>query len=68
MVALEHILEQIKIFVENKNIITSIHRIQTYDSIMWGYSVKGKSLLDYTILVFPNENERNDKIIVKYFY
>ena len=42
----------------NQNITTDICRIQTNDSIMWGYfcigfigfMLKGKSLLDYTIL------------------
>ena len=28
---------------------------------------KGKSLLDYTNLFSPNDDEKNDKIIVKYF-
>ena len=29
--------------------------------------VKGKSLLDYTNLFFPQDYEKNDKIILKYF-
>ena len=29
--------------------------------------LKGKSLLDYANLFFPNDYERNDKIILKYF-
>ena len=57
----------------NKNIITNIYRIQAYDSIMCGYfcigfvdfMLKGKSLLDYTNLF--SLNEKNDKIILKYF-
>ena len=28
---------------------------------------KGKNFLDYTNLFFPNEYEKNDKIILKYF-
>ena len=28
---------------------------------------KGKHFLDYTNLFFPNEYEKNDKIILKYF-
>ena len=28
---------------------------------------KSKSLLDYTILFCPNDCEKNDKIILKYF-
>ena len=33
----EHILKEIKTFVGNKNIKTSIFRIQAYDSVMCGY-------------------------------
>ena len=58
----------------NKNIITNIYRIQAYDSIMWVYFcigfidfiLKGKSLLDNTNLFFPNDYEKNDKIMLKY--
>ena len=35
----EHISEQIKKFIRNKNIVTTIYRIQAYDSIMCGYFV-----------------------------
>ena len=31
------------------------------------FMLKGKNLLDYTNLFSPNEYERNDKIILKYF-
>ena len=70
----EHIPKEIKKFIGNENIITNIHRIQAYDSTICGYlcigfidfMLKGKSLLDYTNLFFPNEYEKNDKIIVKY--
>ena len=49
--------------------------MQAYDSIMCGYFcigfidfiLKGKSLLDYTNLFSPNDYEKNDKIILKYF-
>ena len=71
----EHIPNEIEKFIGNKNIITNIYRIQAYDSIMYGYfcigfiyfMLKGKSLLDYTNLFFPNNYEKNDKIILKYF-
>ena len=54
----EHIPKEIKAFIKNKNIKTSIFRIQTYDSIMWGYfcigfidsMLKGKALNEYTNL------------------
>ena len=61
--------------IGNKNIIKNNYRIQAYDSIICGYfctgfidfMLKGKSLLDYTNLFSPNDYEKNDKIIVKYF-
>ena len=66
---------EIKKFIGNKNIITNIYRIQIYDLIMCGYfcigfidfMLKGKSLLDYTNLFSPNDYEKHDKIILKYF-
>ena len=66
---------QIKKIIGNKNIITSIYRIRGYNSIMCGYfcigfidfMLKGKSLLDYTNLLSPNDYEKNDKTILKYF-
>ena len=71
----EHIPKEIEELLRNKNIITSIYRIQGYDLIMCGYICigfidfmrKGKSLLDYTNLFSSNEYERNDKILLKYF-
>ena len=70
----EHIPKEIKKFKGNKNIITKIYRIQSYHS-MCGYvcigfidfMLKGKSLLHYTNLFSPNDYEKNDKIILKYF-
>ena len=54
----QHIPEDIKKFIGNKNIITNIYKIQAYDLIICGYfcigfidvMFKGKSLLDYTNL------------------
>ena len=51
----------------NRNIITSIYRIQRYNSIMNGcffiafidLMLKGKCLLDYTNLFSPKEYEKN---------
>ena len=59
----EHIPKEFKDFIENKNIITNIYRIQKYDSIMFRYLcikfidfiLKGKRLLDYTNLFYPND-------------
>ena len=69
----EHIPEEIKKFIGNKN-IANISRIQAFDSIMCGcfctgfiaFMLKDKSLLDYTNLS-SNDYEKNDKIILKYF-
>ena len=71
----EHIPKEIKKFIGNKNILTNIYRIQAYDSLMCGYFcsgfidflLKGKILLDYTNLFSPNDYEKSDKIILKYF-
>ena len=71
----EHISKEIEKFIGHKNIITNIYRIQAHDSIMPRYLyigfihfiLKGKSLLDYPNLFSPDEYEKNDKIILKYF-
>ena len=31
------------------------------------FMLKGKSLLDYTNLFSPNDYDKNDKVILKYF-
>ena len=71
----EHIPKEIMKFINRKKIITNIYRIQTYDSIMCGYfcigfinfMFNGKSLTDYTNLFSPNDFNKNDDIILKYF-
>ena len=70
----DHILKEIKQFIGNKNIIANIYRIQIYVSIICEYfcigfidfMLKGKSLLNYTNLVSPNDYEKNDKIKLNY--
>ena len=70
-----HIPKKIWNLIENKNIVTNIYRIKAYNSIMCGYfcigfidfMLKGESLLDYTNLFSPNDYEKNNKIILKYF-
>ena len=72
----EHIPKEIKKFIGEKNIITNIYRMQVCSLIMWWYfcirfidfMLKAKSLLDYTNLFSPNEYEKNDQIIIKYFH
>ena len=71
----EHIPKEIKRFINNKNIIAYILRIQAYDSVMGGYfcigfinyMFLGKSLTDYTNLFSPNNSKKNDNIILNYF-
>ena len=71
----EHIPKEIKGFIDNKNIIANIFRIQAYDSVMCGYfyiafinyKFMGKSLIDYTNLFSPNNFKKNDNIILNYF-
>ena len=70
----EHLPKEIEKFIGNKNAKANIYRIQAYDSIMCGYfcigfidfMLKDKSLLEYTHF-FPNDYEKNDKRILKYF-
>ena len=72
----EHIPKEIMEFIaRKKKIITNIYRIQAYDSIMCGYfrigfinfMFNGKSLTDYTNLFSPNDFNKNDNIILRYF-
>ena len=58
----EHIPNEVKRFIDNKNIKTNIFRIQTYDSIMCGYFciafidfiLSGKILTNFTNTFSPN--------------
>ena len=58
----EHIPKEIIKIIGNKNITANIFRVQVYDSIMCGcfcigfidFILKGRSLLEYTNSVFPN--------------
>ena len=71
----EHIPQEIKSFIDNKNIKVNIFRIQAYDSIMSGYFCIGfidsmlaeKTLTGYTNLFPPNNFTKNDDIILNYF-
>ena len=71
----KYIPKEIKNFIENKNIVTNIYRIQAYNSIMCGYfcigfaelMLKGASLLEYTNLFSLNKYEKNEKIILIYY-
>ena len=71
----EHVPEEIKEFVGNKNIIANIFRVQANNSVMRGYfcigfidfMLAGKKLIDYTNLFCPYDFKKNDSIILSYF-
>ena len=71
----EHIPEEIKEFIGNRNIKANIFRVQTYKSIMCGYFcigfidfiLAGKTLIDYTNLFSPYDFDKNNQIILSYF-
>ena len=71
----EHVPEEIKEFVANKNIIANIFRVQAYNSVMCGYfSIRlidfmpaGKKLADFTNVFSPYDFKKNDEIILRYF-
>ena len=62
---IEHILKEIKAFINNKNVKTNIFRIRACDSVMFGYfcigfidfMFKRKTLTEYTNLFSPNNFE-----------
>ena len=67
----EHLPEEIKNFIINKNIKANIYRVQA----MCGYCcigfidfmLAGKTLIDYTNLFTPYDFNKNDQIILSYF-
>ena len=72
---IEYIPQDVLNKIKDKSITHNIFRIQDNQSIMSGfyciafieYMLAGKTLLDYTNLFSPNDYNRNDKIIYKYF-
>ena len=71
----EHVPEEIKEFVGNKNIKANIFRVQANDSVMCGYfcigfidfMLAGKKLTDFTNIFSPDDFKNNDHIILTYF-
>ena len=71
----EHVPEEIKEFVGNKNIIANIFRVQANNSVMCGYfcigfidfMLAGKKLTDYTNLFSPHDFKKNNDIILDLF-
>ena len=72
---IDQIPKEIKKFINNKNVIANIYRVQNYDSIMCGYfcigfinyMFDGKRLTDYINLFFRYDFKKNDDIILNYF-
>ena len=70
----EHIPKDIKKYIGNKNIATTICKIRRYSSIICrlfcigviDFMLKGKSFLDYTNLFSLNKYEKKYKILLKY--
>ena len=70
----EHVPEEIKKFLGNKNIMANIFRTQPKDSVIRGYFCIGfidfmlarKKLTDYTSLFSPYDFKKNDNIILIY--
>ena len=71
----EHVPEEIKEFIGNKNIKANIFWVQANDSVMCGYfcigfidfMLAGKKLTDFTNLFSPHDLKKNDNIILCYF-
>ena len=71
----EHVPEEIKEFIGNKNIIANIFRVQANNSVMCGYFCIGfidfmlasKKLTDFTSIFSPYDFDKSDKIILSYF-
>ena len=71
----QRIPQEIKIFIDKSILVTSIFIIQAFDSVMRGcfcigfidFMLKGKNLTDFTNLFSPNNFNKNDNIILKYF-
>ena len=75
IVGVEHVPEEIKEFIGNKNIIANIFWVQANDSVMCGYfcigfidfMLAGKQLTDFNGLFSPYDFEKYDSIMLSYF-
>ena len=71
----EHIPEEIKEFIGNRNIKANIFRVQANNSVMCGYFcigfidfiLAGKTLIYYTNLFSPHDFDKTDQIIFSIF-
>ena len=72
---IEDIPEEIRVFIDDKNIMANIFGLQAYDPVKCGYfcigfigfMLKGKHLTDFTNLFSSNNFKKNDDIILNYF-
>ena len=71
---IEHIPEEIKKFIGNKNIKANIFRVQANNSMcvyfcigFIDFMLAGKTLIDYTNMFSPHDFNKNDSIIFNYF-
>ena len=70
----EHVPEEIKVFVGNKNIKANLFRVQANDSVMFvyfcigfiGFMLVGKKLSDYTSLFSSFDFKKNGDVILSY--
>ena len=75
MFGVEHVPEEIKKFVGNKNIVTIIFRVQANNSVICGYfcigfidfMLAGKKLTDFTSMFSLYNFDKNGNIILSYF-
>ena len=71
----EHVPEEIKEFIGNKNIKANIFRVQANNSVMCGSfcigfidsMLAGKKMTGFTNLFSPHDFKKNDIIILHYF-
>ena len=71
----EHTPKEIKRTIDKSIVVANIFRIQANDSVICGYSYigfidfifKGKTLTDFINLFSPNNFDKKDYIILKYF-
>ena len=71
----EHTPIEIKIFIDKSIVAANTFRIQAYDSVMCGYfcngiidfMFKGKTFTNFTNFFTPNNFDKNNDMILKYF-
>ena len=67
--------KKLKYYFDKSIVVANIFRIQAHDSVICGYfcigfidfMLKDKILTDFTNLFSPNNFDKNDDVILKYF-